>query len=233
MRKSSWIKNSWKHCLRAVVFLHPRAPVCSSSVTWLPLGSSLSLPRDPLSLILSPSPSACFLIGWGNVGNFMWSLSQPPGHPDPPLVVWLPRRAGVQAARACGSAAQGGCPKPGHWWGPWETQSSANSWTGVGSEAWGSATLPRKGRNASSVELALRTDEHHHTYLQIVIWEFETHSRCVKSKFVGNFSPGSNSQLSGSLILLLLTEMNLISLHTSSPLVKLRRKFGIRYLQVR
>lgn len=45
----------------------------------------------------TPSPSSCFLIGWGNVGNFMWSLSQPPGRPDPPLAVWLPRRAGRQS----------------------------------------------------------------------------------------------------------------------------------------
>lgn len=47
------------------------------------------------------------------------------------------RQAGSQA---WGSAMLGGCPEPGHW-GAWETQSSANSWPGVGLKAWGSATL--------------------------------------------------------------------------------------------
>lgn len=46
----------------------------------------------------------------------MWSLSQPPGHPYPPLTVCLPRRAERQAgSQAWGSASQGGGLDPGHW----------------------------------------------------------------------------------------------------------------------
>lgn len=43
----------------------------------------------------------------------MWSLSQPPGHPDPPLAVWLPRRAGRQAVRPGGVQHWEGVPSQG------------------------------------------------------------------------------------------------------------------------
>lgn len=69
-----------------------------------------SLPVDSLSLSLS---SARFLIGWGNVGNFMWSLSQLPGCPHPPLAVRLPRRACRQAVRPGGVQLWEGVPSQG------------------------------------------------------------------------------------------------------------------------
>lgn len=79
------------------------------------LCASLSIQKIPPSLTfsLSASLSACFLIGWGNVGNFMWSLSQLPGRPDPPLAVQLPRSAGRQAVRPGGVQHWEGVPSQG------------------------------------------------------------------------------------------------------------------------
>lgn len=123
--KKYWLQNSWNHsswsqdkCKHDILW----GPVCSSiskllskvhqtsvgltptplnnwwkpmRITVQPKNSSQSAP-PPLCL------AACFLIGWGNVGNFMWSLSQPPVRPYPPLAVQLPRRAGGQAVQPGG-----------------------------------------------------------------------------------------------------------------------------------
>lgn len=73
----------------------------------------------------------------------MWGTSCGP-YLSRPVVLILPWLFGCQEERAgsqaWGSAAVGGCPEPGRW-GAWETQRSANNWTGVGLEARGSATL--------------------------------------------------------------------------------------------
>lgn len=43
----------------------------------------------------------------------MWSLSQPPGRPNPPLAVPLPRRAGRQAVQPGGVQHWEGVPSQG------------------------------------------------------------------------------------------------------------------------
>lgn len=116
---------------------------------------SPSLSLSPHLPLLSLSLSACFLIGWGNVRNFIYSLSQPPGRPDPPLAVWLPRRAGSPAE---GSGALGGRVR-----GDGALRSLGNSklllqldggWGGSGAQDAATLTIRNKG-GGNSLSLSL------------------------------------------------------------------------------